>query len=102
MKYIIILLNLVITFNLILTYRYHLPHKSHLLKIVNPPKNKFGNIYEKIYERCKRDKILFVAMGNKGEKYARNWHNVGWMFMDYALSKFEPPQKYKLHDKLNS
>ncbi len=34
---------------------------------------------------------LIVGLGNPGEKYAKNRHNVGFQFLDFVIEKFQNP-----------
>ncbi len=38
---------------------------------------------------------LLIGLGNPGEKYVRNRHNVGFMFCDFFLSRIAPDLPFK-------
>ena len=43
--------------------------------------------------------FLFIGLGNKGSKYLNNRHNIGFLFIDYLVKKY---QFLKISNKLKS
>ena len=43
--------------------------------------------------------FLFVGLGNKGTRYKYNRHNIGFLFIDYLVKKYN---LLKINNKLNS
>ena len=43
--------------------------------------------------------FLFIGLGNKGSKYQNNRHNIGFLFIDYLIRKYN---FLKINSKLKS
>ena len=54
-----------------------------------------------LYDSSQQDQLVIAGLGNPGDQYADNRHNLGWQCLDFYLQKQSPDQSFSLKPKLN-